>query len=68
MSEREAREVSRIRQELRERLMGGRLDGVSEVIACLARLADKDVLVDLRQEVERWRLRFELLSSLATAR
>ena len=68
MCERDVREVSRIRQELRERLMGEKLEGVSDVLACLARLAEKDVLSELRQEVERWRLRFDLLSSLAMAR
>ena len=68
MSERDVREVSRIRQELRERLMGEKLDGVSEVLAGLSRLADKDVLSGLRQEVDRWRLRFDLLASLAMAR
>ena len=68
MCERDVREVSRIRQELRERLMGEKLDGVSDVLACLSRLAEQDVLSELRQEVERWRLRFELLSSLAMAR
>ena len=68
MCERDVREVSRIRQELRERLMGEKLDGVSDVLACLSRLAEKDVMSELRQEVERWRLRFELLSSLAMVR
>jgi hypothetical protein len=65
MSEREVREVSRIRQELRERLMAEKLDGVSDILACLAALAEKDVRVDLKNEVERWRLRFELMSRLA---
>ncbi len=65
MSERDVREVSRIRQELRERLMAEKLEGVGDTLACLQRLAEKDVRVDLKNEVERWRVRFELMSRLA---
>jgi hypothetical protein len=64
MSEGEFREVSKIRQELRERLMAEKLDGVSEILACLQRLAEKDVRADLKNEVERWRVRFELMGRL----
>jgi hypothetical protein len=64
MSYRDDREVAKIRQELRERLMSERHEGVNEILACLRRLADKqdDGISDLRSEYERWKLRFELLS------
>ncbi len=65
MSEREVREVSKIRQELRERLMEEKLEGVGDILACLQRLAEKDVRVDLKNEVQRWRVRFELMSRLS---
>lgn len=62
--ERQDREVARIRQELRERLMSERHEGVHEVLSCLRRLAEKedDGISDLRGEYERWRLRFELIA------
>jgi hypothetical protein len=67
MGYREAREVARIRQELRERLMSERHEGAAEVLARLRRLADLDpeIASDLRGEYERWRVRFELLAASA---
>ena len=63
MSYREARELARIRQELRERLMSLRFDGASDVLARLRIVAENDI--ELRSEYERWRLRFDLLSVTA---
>jgi len=62
MSEKDVREVSRIRQELRDRLMAERHEGVGDVLAVLRRLAERDIqATDLRKEYERWALRFYLL-------
>ena len=63
MGYREAREVARIRQELRERLMTERHEGAGEVLARLRRLADLDGVSELKSEYERWKLRFELLAA-----
>ena len=60
MSYREARELARIRQELRERLMAQSFDGADDVLARLRIAAGNDV--ELRSEYERWRLRFDLLA------
>jgi hypothetical protein len=60
MGYREARELARIRQELRERLMAQRHQGTQDVLARLRIAAEDDA--DLRSEYERWRLRFELLA------
>jgi hypothetical protein len=60
MGYREARELARIRQELRERLMSQQHEGSQELLARLRLAAEGDV--DLRSEYERWRLRFELLA------
>jgi hypothetical protein len=64
MTTEEEREVARIRQELRERLMSQKSEGVQEILACLRRFADRETggINDLRSEYERWKLRFELLS------
>jgi hypothetical protein len=64
MSEREQREMARLRKELRDRLMNERTDGVADVLACLRRFADRqdDGVSDLRREYDRWRLRFELIA------
>ncbi len=51
-------EVAKIRQELRERLMGQRHHGVAPVLASLRRFVE-------RGEYERWRLRFEALAATA---
>ena len=63
MSYREARELARIRQELRERLMACRHEGAENVLARLREVADDHAAIapELRGEYERWRLRFDLL-------
>ncbi len=63
MGYREAREVARIRQELRERLMAERHEGAADVLARLRSLADLDGVAELKSEYERWKLRFELLAA-----
>jgi hypothetical protein len=64
MSYREARELARIRQELRERLMNCRADGADDVLERLRAAAEElaPVAPELRVEYERWRLRFDLLN------
>ncbi len=57
--------IARIRQELRERLMAERCDGVGEVLARLRALAADDE--ELACEHARWALRFELLSHATAA-
>jgi hypothetical protein len=52
--------ITRVRRELRERLMADRTDGVAEMLARLATLAEDDD--DLLGEVARWTWRFELLA------
>jgi hypothetical protein len=52
--------IRSIRQELRERLISGRCDGVGAVLAELRKLAANDD--ELLVEHARWSLRFELLS------
>ncbi len=68
MGYREAREVARIRQELRERLMSERHDGAGEILARFRFLAEEDLDVasdELKSEYERWKVRFELLAASA---
>lgn len=57
-----ARELARIRQELRARLMTRCFDGAAEVLARLQVVAEADPAPELRSEYERWRMRFELLT------
>ena len=57
-----ARVVARIRQELRERLMAEDHEGAWEALAVLDHLAEAER--ELRGEVERWRMRFQLLASV----
>jgi len=61
MGYREARELARIRSELRDRLMAQRVQGAWDLLARLRLAAEGDS--DLRSEYERWRLRFELLAA-----
>jgi len=61
MGYREVRELARIRTELRERLMTRRYDGAPNVISRFTELAADDR--ELRGEVERWRMRFQLLAA-----
>jgi hypothetical protein len=63
MSYGEARELARIRQELREKLMTQRCEGAQDALARLQLAAEGDA--ELRGEYERWRLRFQLLGSPA---
>lgn len=68
MGYREAREVARIRQELRDRLMSERHDGAGEILARFRFLAEEDddvASAELRSEYERWKVRFELLAASA---
>jgi len=64
MGYRKARELARIRQELRARLMTRRYDGAADVLRRLEMAAERDESgsLELRSEFERWRMRFELLS------
>lgn len=67
MGYREAREVARIRQELRERLMSDRFEGADGILARLLQLAELHDAegMGLRGEYERWKMRFELLAPIA---
>lgn len=67
MGYREARELARIRQELRERLMACRHEGADHVLDRLRTVAEDFALhaPELRGEYERWRLRFDLLAASA---
>ena len=67
MGYREARELARIRQELRERLMACRHEGADNILARLRAVADDHASAapELRGEYERWRLRFDLLAAAA---
>jgi hypothetical protein len=56
------REIAKIRQELRARLMAETPDGTGQIIDRFAILAADDI--EMRSEVERWRIRFELLSCI----
>lgn len=66
MGYRQARELARIRQELRERLTEGRHQGCADVLGRLRLAAEQDR--SLLAEYERWRLRFDLLIASATVR
>jgi hypothetical protein len=65
MGYREARELARIRQELRDRLMACRHEGADTVLDRLRAVADdfSAIAPELRGEYERWRLRFDLIAS-----
>ena len=67
MGYREARELARIRQELRERLMTCRHEGADPVLDRLRTVAEDFAMIapELRGEYERWRLRFDLLAASA---
>jgi hypothetical protein len=65
MEYREARELARIRHELRDRLMSCRREGVDGVLDRL-RAAAETLAADapeLRGEYDRWRMRFDLLAA-----
>ncbi|HTM22221.1 MAG TPA: hypothetical protein VL172_16995 [Kofleriaceae bacterium] len=61
MGYREAKELARIRSELRNRLMSQHTQGAWDLLARLRSAAEGDA--DLTSEYERWRLRFELLAA-----
>lgn len=65
MGYREARELARIRHELRDRLMSCRYQGAEAVLNRLRKVAEDfaGVAPELRGEYERWRLRFDLLAA-----
>jgi hypothetical protein len=67
MGYREARELARIRQQLRERLMSQRHENATEVLERLRRVAENEDVAtpELRSEYERWRVRFDLLAAFA---
>ena len=68
MGYREAREVARIRQELRERLMSDQHQGAGEALARLRFLAEDSedtASAELKGEYERWKARFEILAASA---
>jgi hypothetical protein len=63
MGYREARELARIRTDLRDRLMSQRYEGAPAVLRRFDEIAG--IEPDLRSEYERWRMRFQLLSAWA---
>jgi hypothetical protein len=68
MGYREAREVARLRQELREHLMSDRHDGAALALARLRYLAEECPVAasaELRGEYARWKARFEILAASA---
>jgi hypothetical protein len=70
MGYRDQLEVARIRQELRERLMAERIAGVGGILARLTELSLKEAPEDraeLVREIERWRIRFDVLASATRA-
>jgi hypothetical protein len=64
MTYQETRELARIRGELRMRLMSRRYDGTTEILKRLKQAADRapERAGELRNEYERWRMRFEMLT------
>ncbi len=68
MGYREAREVARIRQELRDHLMSDRHENAAEALARLRWLAEDSpaaASAELRSEYVRWKARFEILAASA---
>lgn len=64
MGYKEARELARIRQQLRERLMTHSSADIATVLERLRCVAENEQTTSraLRNEYERWRVRFDLLS------
>jgi hypothetical protein len=64
MTYQETRELARIRGELRMRLMSRRYDGTGEILKRLQQAAERapERAGELRNEYERWRMRFEMLT------
>jgi hypothetical protein len=67
MGYKEARELARIRQTLRERLMSQRGEDVTDILERLRQVAENEevFMPELRNEYERWKLRFDLLAAFA---
>jgi|GEM_PF-3292411 len=67
MGYREARELARIRQQLRERLMTHSSADTAAILDRLRRVAENEQTDGnrLHNEYERWRVRFDLLSAFA---
>jgi hypothetical protein len=64
------RAVTRIRHDLRERLLDESHANVVELLDAFEVIADQvatDIGTELRDEAERWRLRFEMLAALQAA-
>ncbi len=61
MEYREAKELARIRQELRERLVSGACTDTAELVARFGRAARRSESAELLNEHARWRFRFECL-------
>ena len=69
MGYREARELARIRQMLRERLLSQRNEDVVGILERLREVAENEQVSspELRSEYERWKLRFDLLAAFSAA-
>jgi len=69
MGYREARELARIRQLLRERLLSQRSEDVIGILERLREVAENEEVTspELRSEYERWKLRFDLLAAFSAA-
>ena len=67
MGYREARELARIRHQLRERLMSQRGEDVTAILERLRHVAENEEISspEIRGEYERWKLRFDLLAAFA---
>lgn len=67
MGYRQARELARIRQQLRERLMSQRNEDVAGILDRLRQVAENEEVSspELRSEYERWKLRFDLLEAFS---
>lgn len=67
MSERELRDLAKMRRELRERLLQQVGEGTPEILDRFRRAAERDPerAAELRSEYERWRLRFDLLAVMS---
>ncbi len=66
MGYKEARELARIRHQLRERLMSQHSDDVAAILERLRTVvAENEEVPELRSEYERWKLRFDLLSAFS---
>ena len=65
MSYQENRELARIRSELRMRLISRRYDDSTEILKRLQQAAERapEHAGELRNEYERWRIRFEMLAA-----